>query len=146
MSFESDKSDSCFTKGVWCCLFNRAIGWFPAEKAEGTGGTMSFCWYFPADLMWAAVQNLCSTMKGIEKDSAAVCCKKARVDASVANPKERPYFFLQSPQVTRDVFCCAGAVQTIETSCDVVYITRCDKMWKCLMAERRGYKMFDISN
>ena len=126
MSFESDKSDSYFTQGVRCRCFNRAIGLFPAEKTEGTGGAMSFFgWFFPADSMRAAVQNLCSTMKRIERDSATVCCKKARVDTLVANPKDRPPLILHSPQVTRDDLHYAGAVQTIEISCDVLYITRC---------------------
>lgn len=32
MSFESDKSGSCFTQGVWRRSFNGAISLFPAEK------------------------------------------------------------------------------------------------------------------
>lgn len=32
MSFESDKSDSCFTQGVRCRCLNRAISLFPAEQ------------------------------------------------------------------------------------------------------------------
>lgn len=102
MSFENDKSDSYFTQGVWRCCFNRAISLFPAEKTEGIGEAMPFCW-FAADFMYAAVQNLCSTIKGIEWDSATVHYKKARVDTSVANPKDRPHsscILPNSPVVT----------------------------------------------
>ena len=42
MSFESDKSDRYFTQGVLQRCFNRAIGLFPAEKAEGTRKAVPF--------------------------------------------------------------------------------------------------------
>lgn len=80
MSFESDKSDSFFTQGVWCRCFNRAIGLFPAEKTEGTGGAMSLSWFFLQTLCEPQCKNLCPVVKGIERDSAPMSCKKARVD------------------------------------------------------------------
>lgn len=42
MSFESDKSDSYFTRGVRHGSFNGAISLFGAENTEGTGEAASF--------------------------------------------------------------------------------------------------------
>lgn len=127
MSFESDKSDSYFTQGVWCRCFNRAIGLFPAEKDRRHWRShVSFCCvFFFFSSMWAALQNLCSTMKGIERDSATVCCKKAKGWYFTCKSQRQTPLILHSPQVTRDGSHYAGAVQTIEISCDVLYITRC---------------------
>lgn len=45
MSFESDKSGSCFTQGVWRRRFNGAISLFPAKKKtpENRALTRLFC-------------------------------------------------------------------------------------------------------
>lgn len=87
---------------------------FLQERQKALEELCLFCCSPPPDLMWAAVQNLCSTMKGIGWDSATVCCEMARVDTWVANPGDRPRLILHSPRVTRDVLHCAGALQTIE--------------------------------
>lgn len=42
MSFESDKSDSYFTRCVWRHRSNGAISLFPAEKTEGGAEAASF--------------------------------------------------------------------------------------------------------
>lgn len=61
MSFESDKSDSYFTWGVWHGSFNGAISLVAAEKTEDVRDAVSFTVVLFYDFIHAAALDFCST-------------------------------------------------------------------------------------
>lgn len=87
MSFESDKSDSCFTQGARRRRLNRAISLLPAGKKK----TLVV---FPPDFLRSAPQRLpASTSEaGIPLQSAAGEVP-SRVDIPVVIPKDRARSF-----------------------------------------------------
>lgn len=96
MSFESDKSDSCFTQGVRRRCLNRAISLFPAEQTPAMPCLVVVFsgWLF----LCAALQTPRSAIRW-GREGAGVragsnrrnVIRKPRVDISVANPKDRPH-------------------------------------------------------
>lgn len=68
VSFESDKSDSYFTRGVRHGCFNGAISLFAAGKTEGAGDAVSLPIVLFSDFILAAARDLCSATKGIESE------------------------------------------------------------------------------
>lgn len=69
MSFESDKSDSYFTRGVWQGSFNGAISLFAAENTESAGEAVSIHVVLFSDFFQATTRDLCSaTKRGLESE------------------------------------------------------------------------------
>lgn len=68
MSFGSDKSDSCVTRGAWHGSFNGAISLFAAEKTEDVGEAVFFPLVLFSEFIHAAARDLCSATKGIESE------------------------------------------------------------------------------
>lgn len=68
MSFESDKSDSYITRGVWHGSFNGDISLVAAEKTEGAGEAVSFPVVLFSNFIHTTARDLCSTTKRIESE------------------------------------------------------------------------------
>lgn len=122
MSFGSDKSDSYFTQGVWCRCFNRAIGLFPAEKTDGTGGAMSFCLFFLPTKCELQRKFFVPPWRGRLRRILHECIvRKQGVDTSLGNTKDRPHP-LHSPRVTHYGLHYVEAKNMLEISLDVLHL------------------------
>lgn len=100
MSFESDKSDSCFTQGVRRRCLNRAISLFPAEQTPAMPCLVVVFsgWLFPVRRaanpsfrykvgVVVVVVGGGGVRAGSNRRNVV---RKPRVDIPVANPKDRP--------------------------------------------------------